>query len=72
MRGDWIHDWVQVEMAYRAGPRPAPVVRDRAPSRPWQALRAAVFPPRRWPHWAGRWGPECCWRTATVRSHPER
>ncbi|MDX3192483.1 hypothetical protein PV458_29075 [Streptomyces sp. MN03-5084-2B] len=47
MRGDWIHDWVQVEMAYRAGPRPAPVVRDRAPSRPWQALRAAVFPPRR-------------------------
>ncbi|GHF90588.1 MULTISPECIES: hypothetical protein [Amycolatopsis] len=47
MRGDWIHDWVQVEMAYRAGPRPVPVVRERPASHPWKALRAALFPHRR-------------------------
>lgn len=48
MRGDWIHDWVLVEMEYRAGPRPAPAVpRDRPPSQHWKALWAAVFPPRR-------------------------
>ena len=46
MRGDWIHDWVQVEMEYRAGPRPAvTAARDRRhrPA-PWKALRAALFP----------------------------
>ncbi|MEV7096227.1 hypothetical protein AB0M80_25595 [Amycolatopsis sp. NPDC051045] len=50
MRGDWIHDWVQVEMEYRAGRPPAPVVRaarHRRPSRPWKVLWAALFPPRR-------------------------
>jgi hypothetical protein len=52
MRGDWIHDWVQVEMDYRAGPPPAPAVRAaraarrRPPSRPWKVLWAALFPPR--------------------------
>ena len=51
MRGDWIHDWVLVEMDYRAG-RPSPVAAvragtRRAPSKPWRALRAAVFPARR-------------------------
>ncbi|MEV6830990.1 hypothetical protein [Amycolatopsis sp. NPDC051102] len=47
MRGDWIHDWVQVEMDYRAGPLPAPVVRatrERRPGKPWWA---ALFRPRR-------------------------
>ncbi|MDS0136747.1 MULTISPECIES: hypothetical protein [unclassified Amycolatopsis] len=47
MRGDWIHDWVQVEMAYRAGERPAPVVRERPAAHPWKTLWAALFPPRR-------------------------
>jgi hypothetical protein len=47
MRGDWIHDWVQVEMEYRAGPRPLPVVRERRASKPWTTLRAALFPLRR-------------------------
>lgn len=44
MRGDWIYDWVQVEMAYRTGAatRQAPVRRTR-PSRPWATLRAALF-----------------------------
>ena len=51
MRGDWIHDWVLVEMDYRAG-RPARVAAMRAeerrpPSRPWRALRAALFPAHR-------------------------
>jgi hypothetical protein len=47
MRGDWIHDWVLVEMAYRAGPRPAPALRPREgrpSSKPWKALWTAVFP----------------------------
>ncbi|WP_167454970.1 hypothetical protein [Amycolatopsis kentuckyensis] len=47
MRGDWIHDWVRVEMDYRAGPHPVPAVRERPPSHPWKALWAALFPPRR-------------------------
>ncbi|AEK43186.1 hypothetical protein RAM_23530 [Amycolatopsis mediterranei S699] len=47
VRGDWIHDWVQVEMDYRAGTRPAPVPRERHPAKPWKNLWAAVFPPRR-------------------------
>ncbi|MFI5590973.1 hypothetical protein ACIA5G_38400 [Amycolatopsis sp. NPDC051758] len=42
MRGDWIHDWVLVEMAYRAGPRP--VVRTPRPaSRPWSTLWTGLF-----------------------------
>ncbi|GAB3145434.1 hypothetical protein GCM10027258_35950 [Amycolatopsis stemonae] len=49
MRGDWIYDWVRVEMEYRAGP--APVVRrprpDRSPSRHWAALWAGLFTPHR-------------------------
>ena len=50
MRGDWIHDWVLVEMEYRAGPRPAAAAKERRPpSAPWQALRAALFPARRAP-----------------------
>ena len=50
MRGDWIHDWVLVEMEYRAGP-PAPVTTMRAeerrpPSTPWRALWTALFAAR--------------------------
>lgn len=43
MRGDWIYDWVQVEMDYRTGgtERRAPVRRTR-PSRSWTALRSAL------------------------------
>jgi hypothetical protein len=54
MRGDWIHDWVRVEMEYRAGPRPAVAARERRPRLPsakWKALRAAVFPARRPAAW---------------------
>jgi len=47
VRGDWIHDWVRVEMDYRAGPRPASALRERPPSRPWKALWTALFPPHR-------------------------
>ncbi|MGW3962769.1 hypothetical protein ACWED2_23330 [Amycolatopsis sp. NPDC005003] len=47
MRGDWIHDWVRVEMEYRAGPPPAPAVRERPASHPWKALWAGLFPHRR-------------------------
>ncbi|WP_206794873.1 hypothetical protein [Amycolatopsis sp. MtRt-6] len=49
MRGDWIHDWVRMEMDYRAGPRPLPVVRERPPAKSWKALWTALFPapPRR-------------------------
>jgi hypothetical protein len=45
MRGDWIHDWVRVEMEYRAGPqRPQPHHRaDRKPARHWRALWAGLF-----------------------------
>ncbi|WIX99716.1 hypothetical protein QRX60_37535 [Amycolatopsis mongoliensis] len=46
MRGDWIYDWVRVEMEYRAGPPPA-VRRPREPRpapRHWAALRAGLFP----------------------------
>ncbi|RSM44420.1 hypothetical protein DMA12_16465 [Amycolatopsis balhimycina DSM 5908] len=45
MRGDWIHDWVRVEMEYRAGPAPAgPRERPARPaSRPWKTLWAALF-----------------------------
>ena len=49
MRGDWIHDWVRVEMDYRAGARPEPALqtpRERPASHPWKALWAALFPPR--------------------------
>ncbi|MEQ0559580.1 hypothetical protein ABJI51_10900 [Amycolatopsis sp. NEAU-NG30] len=47
MRGDWIHDWVRVEMDYRAGlPRTAPG-QHREPARAWKALWVSVFPPRR-------------------------
>ncbi|SFW82776.1 hypothetical protein [Amycolatopsis australiensis] len=46
MRGDWIYDWVRVEMEYRAGP--PPVVRrgraDRRAPRHWAALWAGLFP----------------------------
>ncbi|MEV4146686.1 hypothetical protein AB0J40_23680 [Amycolatopsis sp. NPDC049691] len=45
MRGDWIYDWVRVEMEYRAGP-PHPVRRRREP-RQWTALWAALFSGRR-------------------------
>ncbi|WP_410566346.1 hypothetical protein [Amycolatopsis sp. cmx-4-61] len=48
MRGDWIHDWVRVEMEYRAGTRPA--VRlpgERPPSKAWQRLWTALVPSRR-------------------------
>jgi hypothetical protein len=51
MRGDWIHDWVLVEMEYRAGP--APVVRERRlrpPSKHWRALWAGLFAAHRAPH----------------------
>jgi hypothetical protein len=51
MRGDWIHDWVMVEMDYRAG-QPSRVAamraeEGRAPSKPWRALWAALFSPHR-------------------------
>jgi hypothetical protein len=46
MRGDWIHDWVLVEMEYRAGPRPA-VRTPRRASRPWSALWTGLFPAHR-------------------------
>jgi hypothetical protein len=49
MRGDWIHDWVRVEMDYRAGARPEPALqtpRERQPAKPWKALRSALFPHR--------------------------
>ncbi|WIV55049.1 hypothetical protein [Amycolatopsis nalaikhensis] len=46
MRGDWIHDWVRVEMEYRAGPPPAPRP-PRPPSRTWAALWAGLFTARR-------------------------
>lgn len=36
MRGDWIYDWVRVEMEYRAGPRPEA----RRPPRHWTRLFA--------------------------------
>jgi len=45
MRGDWIYDWVRVEMEYRAGPE-RPVHRrrtDRKPTRHWRALWAGLF-----------------------------
>ncbi|MEV6645676.1 hypothetical protein [Amycolatopsis sp. NPDC051371] len=45
MRGDWIYDWVRVEMEYRAGPPPA--VRRPREVRPaprhWAALWAGLF-----------------------------
>ncbi|MET8853261.1 hypothetical protein [Amycolatopsis sp. NPDC004625] len=52
MRGDWIYDWVQVEMDYRTGQPPAPLVRaakERRPARSWWAAlsggrRARVRP----------------------------
>ncbi|MEU5264748.1 hypothetical protein [Amycolatopsis sp. NPDC021455] len=51
MRGDWIHDWVLVEMDYRAGtPSRVAAVRAeerRPPSKPWRALWATLFPPHR-------------------------
>ena len=50
MRGDWIYDWVRVEMEYRTGPPPAPALRaarERQPSKPWKALWAALFPAHR-------------------------
>jgi hypothetical protein len=43
MRGDWIYDWVRVEMEYRAG---SPVPRQRTgqePSRHWRVLWAGLF-----------------------------
>lgn len=46
MRGDWIHDWVRVEMEYRAGPPPVPRPA-RPPSRTWAALWAGLFTARR-------------------------
>jgi hypothetical protein len=42
MRGDWIHDWVLVEMEYRAGPAPAART-PRPAARPWAALWAGLF-----------------------------
>ncbi|WP_329047242.1 hypothetical protein OG738_34035 [Amycolatopsis sp. NBC_01488] len=42
MRGDWIYDWVRVEMEYRAGPPPA-ARRPRSTPRHWAALRASLF-----------------------------
>jgi hypothetical protein len=50
MRGDWIHDWVQVEMEYRAGPAPVATERRlRPPSRPWRTLWAGLFTTHRVP-----------------------
>jgi len=46
MRGDWIYDWAMVELEYRAGPAPV-VASARRPPKPWQGLRAALFPARR-------------------------
>ncbi|MGK3202206.1 hypothetical protein [Amycolatopsis sp. MEPSY49] len=46
MRGDWIYDWVRVEMEYRAGP-PQPVRGRREAPRHWAALWAGLFPARR-------------------------
>ncbi|MFJ7214351.1 hypothetical protein [Amycolatopsis sp. NPDC098790] len=46
MRGDWIYDWVRVEMEYRAGP-PRPVRRRREVPRHWTALWAGLFSARR-------------------------
>ncbi|MEU0792523.1 hypothetical protein ABZ342_20830 [Amycolatopsis sp. NPDC005961] len=45
MRGDWIHDWVRVEMEYRAGPPPAARrPREHRPAaRHWAALWASLF-----------------------------
>ncbi|MGW5721140.1 hypothetical protein ACWEVP_33535 [Amycolatopsis sp. NPDC003865] len=45
MRGDWIHDWVLVEMEYRAGP-PRPAPRRREEPRHRAALWAGLFPAR--------------------------
>ena len=42
MRGDWIYDWVRVEMEYRAGPPPA-VRAPRPAPRHWAALWAGLF-----------------------------
>ncbi|MCR6482402.1 hypothetical protein M8542_06215 [Amycolatopsis sp. OK19-0408] len=42
MRGDWIYDWVRVEMEYRAGPAPA-VRRERPAARHWTTLWAGLF-----------------------------
>ncbi len=46
MRGDWIYDWVRVEMEYRAGRPEAAPHRPREPrpaARRWAALRAGLF-----------------------------
>jgi hypothetical protein len=44
MRGDWIYDWVQVELEYRAYRPPQQHHHHRKPpARPWAALRSALF-----------------------------
>jgi hypothetical protein len=44
MRGDWIYDWVRVEMDYRAGPPPVHRRREVRPApRHWAALWAGLF-----------------------------
>ncbi|WP_199199458.1 hypothetical protein [Amycolatopsis sp. CA-128772] len=47
MRGDWIHDWVQVELDYRAGEPPAPLVRAAKERRPGKSRWAGWLRPRR-------------------------
>lgn len=42
MRGDWIYDWVRVEMEYRAGP-PRVHREHRPATRHWAALWAGLF-----------------------------
>jgi hypothetical protein len=45
MRGDWIHDLVQVEMDYRAGSKPMPrhSSAEKRRSRPRRSLWSALF-----------------------------
>lgn len=49
MRGDWIHDWVQVEMEYRAGPLRPHHRRRRPVPRHWAAPWASLFKNHRAP-----------------------
>ena len=52
MRGDWIHDWVQVEMDYRTGHNSITplTAAEKRRSRPRRSLRAAFGPVARQLH----------------------